>query len=308
MKPLISVIVPVYNVEKYIRKCIDSIIQQTYENLQIILVDDGSSDSSGKICDEYAISDKRIMALHKKNGGTASARNLGIESSEGDYIAFIDSDDYIEKDMIEVLYRSLDHANADISICGYSYIDESGRYLEESGNVSFPDEVITDTKVAFGHFLDGHAEYYVVVWNKLYRKEIWKNLRFPEDRICEDAYVAHHIISRCKTIIYVNSILYFYVQRDSSKMSRSSDELLFRYTKDALYAYIDRIVYFENHSYHEFAIQEYERTIMFLVQNIGGCKTKYERGKYKQILDDFEKCILLYLPEKYYSCRRIRGG
>ena len=113
---LISIIVPIYNVEKYLKKCIDSIINQTYKNLEIILVDDGSPDNCGKICDEYAKKDNRIKVIHKENGGVSSARNVGVENATGEYIGFVDSDDYIEKDMYEVLINNLKKENADISI------------------------------------------------------------------------------------------------------------------------------------------------------------------------------------------------
>lgn len=117
MNNLISVIVPVYKVEKYIKKCIESIINQTYENLEIILVDDGSPDNCGKICDEYAKKDKRIKVIHKENGGVSSARNLGLEKSNGQYITFIDSDDWIEEEYCEILLTTLKEQNADCAIC-----------------------------------------------------------------------------------------------------------------------------------------------------------------------------------------------
>ncbi|MBR1540013.1 MAG: glycosyltransferase [Clostridia bacterium] len=121
---LISIIVPVYKVEKYLDKCINSIVSQTYKNLEVILVDDGSPDSCGKMCDEWTQKDTRIKVIHKENGGLSDARNFGLDCAKGKYIQFVDSDDYIEKDMIEFLYKNLKENNADISICSNYMVDE----------------------------------------------------------------------------------------------------------------------------------------------------------------------------------------
>ena len=118
-QPLISVIVPVYNVENYLPRCLDSIINQTYTNLEILLVDDGATDNSGKLCDEYAQKDNRIRVFHKENGGVSSARNMGLDNATGEYIAFVDSDDYIDKCMYEIMLNSSVQNNADIVVCGY---------------------------------------------------------------------------------------------------------------------------------------------------------------------------------------------
>lgn len=131
MNDLISIIVPVYNVEKYLNKCIDSIINQTYKNIEIILVDDGSTDNSGKICDEYLLRDSRIKVIHKNNGGLSSARNEGINISSGEYIGFVDSDDWVEPNMYEEMYKKILYSNADIVDCGYwkEYENKSIKYI-----------------------------------------------------------------------------------------------------------------------------------------------------------------------------------
>lgn len=130
-KPLVSIIVPVYNVEKYLEKCIESIINQSYKNIEIILVDDGSQDKSSKICDEYKLKDNRIITIHKKNGGVSTARNIGLKKAKGKYIQFIDSDDYIEKNMVEVLVKSLDNTEYDLAICGIRTFCKDKRLSEE---------------------------------------------------------------------------------------------------------------------------------------------------------------------------------
>lgn len=218
----ISVIVPVYNVEKYLSKCVDSIINQTYHNLEIILVDDGSPDRCGEICDEYATKDNRIKVIHKKNGGLSDARNAGIEVAEGGYIAFVDSDDYIASDMMDVLYHRLIKDGSDMALCNFKYIDEKGEEIEERKNKSpIKDEVITG--------IDGMKKlsqdknwYYVIAWNKLYKKEIFDNIRFPKGKIHEDEFVIHHIMHACKRISCVALELYYYLQRQGSIMSQKS--------------------------------------------------------------------------------------
>ena len=123
---LVSVIVPIYNVEKYLRKCVDSILNQTYKNLEIILVDDGSPDNCGNICDEYALSDSRIRIIHKKNGGLSDARNAGLDIARGNYILFVDSDDYIDETMVEKLYEALEKEKAEMSLCSFVYVNDDG--------------------------------------------------------------------------------------------------------------------------------------------------------------------------------------
>lgn len=142
-KDLISVIVPVYKVERYLCRCVDSIIAQTYTNLQIILVDDGSPDGSGAICDDYAAKDPRITVIHKENGGLSDARNAGLGAARGSYIGFVDSDDYISVDMYEKLYKAIVACNADMSVCNFRYVDENGNNMEERNNaLPVKDEVI----------------------------------------------------------------------------------------------------------------------------------------------------------------------
>ena len=134
----ISIIIPVYNVETYIHKCIGSVLAQTYRNIEVILVDDGSPDNSGIICDEYAKKDKRVIVIHKKNGGLSDARNAGIDAATGDYIVFVDSDDYIAPDMIEKLYETQKRNNADITVCGYRWVEFRCTIIIESVIISVP--------------------------------------------------------------------------------------------------------------------------------------------------------------------------
>lgn len=172
---LISVIIPVYKVEKYLDECIQSVINQTYKNLEIILVDDGSPDNCGKICDEYAKKDNRIKVIHKENGGLSSARNAGLDIARGEYISFIDSDDYVSKDFIKNM--SIQMANADLIICGMKNVYKEDEKCDEKENVVIKNETLTFIE-ANQKLIKPKNEIYVTACNKLYRRELFDNLRF----------------------------------------------------------------------------------------------------------------------------------
>lgn len=217
---LISVIVPVYNVEKYLRQCLDSIINQTYRNLEIILVDDGSTDSSGIICDEYAQIDARIKVIHKENGGLSSARNAGLDVciSGGDYVAFVDSDDWLELDMYERLYETSKKYNADI-VASKIYLE----YKNKTGFLNeryWPQKVVTiDEFNKMRLFKDVCYQrlYYTTVCNKLYNSQIFKKLRFPH-YLYEDVFVILDILRAASVIALLPEHKYHYRQREGSIM------------------------------------------------------------------------------------------
>lgn len=211
-KPLISVIIPIYKVEKYLHKCVDSVINQTYSNLEIILVDDGSPDGCGRVCDEYAAKDSRIRVIHKENGGLSDARNAGLDIATGEYIGFVDSDDYIAQNMYEILLKNAEKSNADISLCGY--------YNEYEGGMIKNNYPVSEQKVLAAS--DGLKEviyskkYGIMAWTKLYKKELFKNVRYPKGHICEDVYVIGDIFENVKIAAFDTTPLYYYVHRDDS--------------------------------------------------------------------------------------------
>ena len=217
MNDLISVIVPVYKVECYLHKCVDSIINQTYKNLEIILVDDGSPDNCPKICDDYAKRDSRIKVIHKKNGGLSSARNAGLDIASGNYIGFIDSDDYISPHMYEELYFALINTNSDISMCNFDYIDESYNNLFFDSPIA--DEELNKKDIISKLFIDKYW-YYVIACNKLYKKELFTNLRYPIREIHEDEGIIHHLYLKCNKVTTISSSYYYYVQRNDSIMGK----------------------------------------------------------------------------------------
>ncbi|WP_455581611.1 glycosyltransferase family 2 protein [Dysosmobacter sp.] len=227
----ISVIVPVYNTEKYLRRCIDSILNQTYEALEVILVDDGSTDGSGAVCDEYAEKDARVRVIHQKNGGISAARNAGIDAASGQYIAFIDSDDYLFPTMYGKLFESLQKTKADIAVCQWQYEMADGRQVVEKEKI---DASLYGKKSAadFAAYLyrSGSYENGVVVstWNKLYRCEVFQNLRF-QGRLYEDDEISGIIFSHPYSVVVLEEQLYIYCQNPDSLTNKpfSQERLAF---------------------------------------------------------------------------------
>ena len=205
-QPLLSVIIPVYKVEKYLQRCLDSIINQTYKNLEIILVDDGSPDNSGKICDEYAKKDKRIKVIHQKNKGQGAARNTGIIVSKGELITFVDSDDWIECNMYEIMISKLLQYDLDIIKCAIVETDGSKIKRELNHKTTKINVVITENIFDL-YFTEFTCK---VIWNGLYRRNIIKKVEYPEGLVAEDNYVSGMYLNKAKRLMLIDNILYNY--------------------------------------------------------------------------------------------------
>ena len=239
---IVSIIVPVYNVERYLDKCIQSILKQTFYDFEVILVDDGSTDNSGKICDKYGKLDSRVKVIHKKNGGLSSARNKGIEVAKGNFIAFIDSDDYIHNQMLEILYKGINQNNSDISICKYKRFKENEIIKDKTYDIeSISFKNYTNIE-ALSNLQSESVVEFVIACNKLYRKELFNNLRYEDGRIHEDEFIIHKLLYKCNLVSYTSAELYYYLRRDNSIMAlRNNNSIL-----DALDAYGERIVFYKN--------------------------------------------------------------
>lgn len=209
----LSIIVPVYNVQSYLNRCISSIVNQTYRNLEIILVDDGSTDNSGKLCDSYALHDNRIKVIHKTNGGLSSARNAGLSVVTGHYIGFVDSDDYIEPNMYELLLESMRGLHADI-VCAETFIERGNH---KKYHPRFKENCVFTHEEALNILLDGSLD--TAVWNKLYKASLFKNLTFIEGRIYEDVGFLYKVFDKANVVAYVNKPLYHYIKRKGSIVS-----------------------------------------------------------------------------------------
>ena len=216
--PKISVIVPVYKVEPYLRKCLDSIVNQTYENLEIILVDDGSPDNCGAICDEYAARDKRITVIHKPHGGVSSARNAGLAAATGEWLGWVDSDDWIEPDMYEYLLHGARKYGADIAVCGRIEI-----YPNQKVPRGWEADTLLDRKQAMGLLLknDLMQNY---LWDKLWKRELFQGLAFPEGKTFEDVAVMYRIFERAERVVCVPGYGYNYRHHGGSIIANVSLE------------------------------------------------------------------------------------
>lgn len=236
MNPKISIIVPVYKVEPYIHKCIDSILNQTFKDFELILVDDGSPDNCGNICDEYAEKDKRVVVIHKKNGGLSSARNAGLDIARGEYIGFVDSDDYIESDMYELLYNICVENMCEIASCS-SIIYFPDRTVVNGGHGL----IIHDKFNAMKTMLEGEL-YDEVVWVKLFKKSVIGDIRFPLGRIYEDTAFTYKLIDRAQRICTKGEAKYNYIKRENSTMDRAVKTVKI----DAVLVYEEMYKFMEN--------------------------------------------------------------
>lgn len=213
----ISVIIPVYNVEKYLKQCIESVLNQTYENLEIILIDDGTKDNSGIICDDYSKKDNRIKVVHQKNMGLSGARNTGLKIATGDYISFIDSDDFIDNKMFEVMILALKENNADIVECGTIFCNEIGEYIKENtiNNIrTYKNEEQIKELLTTGDIT-------TTSWGKLYKRELFKNFEFPLGKYHEDTFTTYKLLHLSQKTTILNKGFYHYRQVDGSIMNSS---------------------------------------------------------------------------------------
>ncbi len=257
----ISVIIPVFNVENYLNRCVESVLRQSYKNLEVLLIDDGSTDRSGLLCDKWANKDSRILVIHKKNGGVSDARNVGLDVATGDYIAFVDSDDYISPDMMAILFSALKKNDADMSICNFFYVNDQGTPLYHDDNSFYLQDGFISGFDAITASADARTWYnYViwdVVWNKLFKKSLFCGLRYPKGKIHEDSFVAHRLLGKSRLISCVSDICYYYVSRSGSIMSNRSS----LYISQAL---LDRAVFCAENGLVHCAGRAYWRAAMVL--------------------------------------------
>ena len=214
-------LVPAYNVEKYISRCLDSILSQTYKNLEVILIDDGSTDSTGRICDDYARRDERVRVIHQENQGLAEVRNVGIREAKGEWIQFVDSDDWIEPVTIETCFNYAHEYNADIVSFQYVHETENGK-IYSAVKEHKPPEIMTAEKalsvILIPQFID------VAPWNKLVKKECCHGVVYPEGKFYEDTYVTYKVIANAKRVLYITNEFYHYFRRKDSTMGCRFDE------------------------------------------------------------------------------------
>ena len=246
-KGLVSVIVPIYNVEQYLPACVRSICGQTYQQLEIILIDDGSPDDCGRLCDEFARKDERIRVIHQRNMGPGGARNTGIDTARGEFLAFADPDDELRSDEIERLMDALVKNRADAAVCGFQYISEDGEKQESVSIVSSP-ETISGRELQFRYFDSyGASIYCMVVWNKLYRAELFKGMRYPVGKLHEDEDLTLRLLYPAERIALTDYPGYLY--RIKLKTSIMGEFSVRRF--ELFDAYISRMRFYAAHGEEE---------------------------------------------------------
>lgn len=252
MNDLISVIIPVYKVEEYLCRCVDSVLAQTYGNLEIILVDDGSPDGCPAMCDAYAGQDARIRVIHQENAGLSGARNAGIDAARGQWLAFVDSDDYLAPDFLECLYRACVDTGSELSVCRWIYV--RGEAVLELGTGA----VETCTGREMLHRMYGpDGSRFVVAWNKLYRAELFKEtgIRYPEGRIHEDEATTYRLFHEAKKLAFLDRVLYgYYTENGGSITSVFSAKRL-----QWLTAHEERIAFFKKNGYEKLLPAAYRK-------------------------------------------------
>lgn len=322
MEKLVSVIVAVYNIEEYLPRCVDSILAQTYRNLEIILVDDGSKDQSGSICDSYAEKDRRIKVIHKKNGGLSDARNAGMDAASGEYIGFVDGDDWIDPNMYEMLFSALKDKRADLAVCRYRQISRT-RTLDGSVDRA----ILFEAQEALQVYVEEREEYAIqnAAWNKLYRKELLEGNLFPEGRWYEDIVFATEALARAGRCIYLDIALYNYIiDREESIMNCRINSRTFT---DQIPAYYEKTELLRNLGREDLALTHdyffYKRLLLFywelsgmedsggymmrLAEILGKDRERAREAFRSQMADqrDRKKLKLFYKSPAAY-CRKMR--
>lgn len=286
----VSIIVPVYNVEKYLEECLESLKNQTYTNLEIILCDDESPDRCPQICEEYAKQDARFKVLHKKNGGAASARNAGLEVATGDYIGFVDSDDIVKEEYIDCLVKSIEDYNADIAVC--SFYD---MYISREDAVKMEKEGIYSTEQYLERFLwDWKCG---LIWNKLFRIELVQNIRFAEGHIIDDEFFTYQLVMEAKKVVVEDTPLYRYRQRKSGVMKQGRQ-------KQMLW---DRMEYFPER--YERVVQRFPELKKQYLENLGDNIIRFVREsmEYKDAYRQAKKLQKEYLMKVLFGPVNLKG-
>ncbi|GEM_PF-169264 len=293
MFPDLSIIVPVYKVEPYLRQCIDSILSQTFEDFELILIDDGSPDKCGEICDEYAAIDPRVKVIHQPNQGLSVARNKGIEAARGYYLAFVDSDDWLEPDMYRILIMLVDTYDADIAECAYVKVYEDG----DRGKLNFTGHIrVVDSIKALQEFRQTNC-WHVVVWNKIYRRHLWEQIRFPEGRVHEDDATTYKLYYGAARIVQIDLALINYRQRRDSFIGQ---RITLRRIADAREAYADKEKFFRAEGVRSLeCLAVVEATAYLMYAYLGIDRKKDSKSKSRDIKKEFNQKFkqLLKYPE-----------
>ena len=279
----VSMIVPVYQVEKYIAQCIDSVLNQTFQDFELILIDDGSKDKSGLICDSYAAKDNRILVIHTENNGAATARNIGLEHASGRYITFLDGDDYLAENMLARLYEVIVHSEYDMVVCDFLNLlpDEKDNFIVhlQEKNVSGR-EVLEHLKNEKNHGV------WTIVWNKIYKREVLENIRFPDGKYFEDEFFSNQLYLKCNEIHVIPDVLCYHRVLASSTMNTQKTENYL----DLLDALRERL---EIYLKYDYSANEVYKVLIYLLDPFTRCARAEFHNANKQRVEQTRKFIKL---------------
>lgn len=280
----VSIIIPIYNASDVLERCISSVLKQTYQNIEVLLIDDGSRDKSGDLCDEFAGQDKRIRVFHKENGGVSSARNLGLENSTGQYIMFVDSDDYCSDILVEELVNEIINNDVQMVIC--NYID----FSKDIPNIEYTDATrkkeYMESMDVLWRMRSNEGMRYTAPWGKLYSKSLFHEIRYPIGRISEDEATTYKLIDKCNKIAVIKDVLYFYYVGNVNSIT--SDRKYFL-NFDIYKAYEEQEKYFRKRGYDELAFEThmtYLNSVKYRYQLVYALRAKIDKStlkKYKNL-------------------------
>lgn len=301
----VSVIIPVYKVEKYLNQCVESVVNQTYKNLEIILVDDGSPDNCPKMCDEWAKKDDRIKVIHKSNGGLSDARNYGIEQSSGEFLCLIDSDDSINPQMIEILLKSLTETSADISMCSWKKVQDINNPQNKIYDINHLKIQTFENDEVFDLLFNKKVPLIMAAWAKLYRRELFNTIRYPLGKLHEDEAVIHELLFKCDKLSYVNYQMYNNTQRGDSITATSFSKKRLQVLK----IFKDRVDFVKNNKpqFLDHAIHHYIRILILYYHYAKWAKFEDDiLSKIKKEIDEY--CNMGYsskLTKLFYKAPKI---
>ncbi len=286
---LVSIIVPAYNVETLVEKCLYSLCAQTYKNIEIIVVDDGSTDKTRHLCEAYAQKDSRIIVVTQKNGGLSAARNKGMQVAHGNYYMFVDSDDYINHNMVSILYNNLQEYQADISMCDFLKIyegeEDSTALISQDAT---PDQISFYESQQVMELLWTVGQQTVIAWNKLYKKSMFENLYYPVGLLHEDEHLIHYILERCERLVYDNRQLYYYLQRKEGSLT---SVISWKNIRCSALAFVDRICFFDKKQDKHHLYKSLERLTKYIVWKYKLLDVTEQK---KELLDLFRQYIFYY--------------
>lgn len=294
----ISIIVPVYNVEKYLKRCVNSLINQTYKNIEIILVNDGSYDNSLEICEEFTQKDTRVIVLNQDNQGQSVARNKAIKAASGKYFCFVDSDDYVAPNYIEVLYKLLLENNADISLCRFSEFYGEGVDVSKL-NKAKPCIQYLSNKEMLTNMYNPNQDVYIFVWGKLFRRELFDDIFFPPGRICEDVAVLYKLFDRANKGVITDEVLYYYYRNNEGS---TTYVLKHKFYEDISFVLEEKMNYMKSNG-HEDLLPLIRKTYMYWMLDYYRKLSKAsDKKKKKEVLEKYRE---LYLSNKKFITEKM---